>query len=242
MSELADIHPTIQLDETVERKNESEHHWAIKAAITHRFRSDPRYVGTIETEKKTADLIGDVRCQLSESPIDVPRQFVVEVERSSSNKDRLRATIQHLRFGFDVYWIFTVDATDARRQTESLLGEHMSSPPSLGVASLPDGEISLGSPITWDEFEIPSPFLGQHEFYIPTYDRGVDCFDHGDFRVGDEDVTVYSRPERNGVYVSRRLDGGQRTLPCQAPWDMDEFLEELRKGDIKRISPVRGAP
>jgi len=118
MSSLVDIHPTLQLDHTVERKNESHKHWAIKAAISDKLRSDPACVGTIETEKKTSDLIGDIRCQLSESPPDMPQRFVVEIETAASNKDRLRATIDHLRFGYAVYWVFTVDAYEARRETE----------------------------------------------------------------------------------------------------------------------------
>jgi Transposase and inactivated derivatives len=115
------------LDHTVERKNESHQHWAIKAAISNKLNSNSACVGDIETEKKTSDLIGDIRCQLSESPADMPERFAVEIETCASNKDRLRATIDHLRFGYAVYWVFTVDAHEDRRKTENLLDEYMSS-------------------------------------------------------------------------------------------------------------------
>ena len=127
MSNLVDIHPTVRLDHTVERKNESHQHWAIKAAISNKLNSNSACVGDIETEKKTSDLIGDIRCQLSESPADMPERFAVEIETCASNKDRLRATIDHLRFGYAVYWVFTVDAHEDRRKTENLLDEYMSS-------------------------------------------------------------------------------------------------------------------
>jgi hypothetical protein len=123
MASSVDVHPTLQLDHAVERKNESQRHWAIKAAISEKLRSNPACVGAIETEKKTSDLIGDIRCQLSESPSEMPEEFVVEIETAASNKDRLRATIDHLKFGYAVYWVFTVDAHAARRETEALLEE-----------------------------------------------------------------------------------------------------------------------
>lgn len=242
MSSLVDIHPTIQLDHTVERKNESQQHWAIKAAISDRLHLDPACVGAIETEKKTSDLIGDIRCQLSESPPDMPQRSVIEIETAASNKDRLRATIDHLRFGYAVYWVFTVDADEARRETENLLDEFMTSMPSLGVASLADGELALGSPIVWDEFSPPDPWLGQHELYVPTYDRWVECFDHGDFAVDGDRVAVYRQPGSEKLYASRYLENGQQTLPEHSPWQKDQFQESIRDGEAERVSPVRGPP
>jgi hypothetical protein len=242
MSNLVDIHPTVRLDHTVERKNESHQHWAIKAAISNKLNSNSACVGDIETEKKTSDLIGDIRCQLSESPADMPERFAVEIETCASNKDRLRATIDHLRFGYAVYWVFTVDAHEDRRKTENLLDEYMSSTPSFGVTSLSDGELSLGTPIVWDEFSPPDPWLGQHELYIPTYNRWVDWFDHGDFAVDGDRVAIFRQPNSGKMYVSRYLENGQQTLPEHFPWKKDEFLEEVREGQIKRVSPVRGPP
>lgn len=242
MSSLVDIHPTLQLDHTVERKNESHKHWAIKAAISDKLHSDPACVGTIETEKKTSDLIGDIRCQLSESPPDMPQRFVVEIETAASNKDRLRATIDHLRFGYAVYWVFTVDAYEARRETEDLLDEFMTSTPSLGVASLADGELAFGTPIVWDEFSPPDPWLGSHELYVPTYDRYVAFFSHGDFTVDGNRVTIYRQPGSGKLYASRYHQNGQQTLPDRFPWKKDEFLKKIREGEIERVSPVRGPP
>lgn len=242
MSNLVDIHPTIQLDHTVERKNESQQHWAIKAAISDNLHADPACLGAIETEKKTSDLIGDIRCQLSESPPDMPQRFVVEIETAESNKDRLRSTIGHLRFGYSVYWIFTVDTHEARRETEELFDEYISSTPSLGVASLADGELSLGTPIVWNEFSFPDPWLGQHELYVPTYNRGVKCYDHGDFAVNGDRVAIYRQPGSNDVYTSRYLKDGQQTLPEHSPWQKDQFQASIREGEVERVSPVRGPP
>ncbi|WP_312908193.1 hypothetical protein [Natronosalvus caseinilyticus] len=242
MSALVDIHPTIRLDHTVERKNESQQHWAIKAAISDKLHADPSCVGAIETEKKTSDLIGDIRCHLSDSPPDMPQRSVVEIETAASNKDRLRATIDHLRFGYAVYWVFTVDAHEARRETEDLLDEFMTSTPSLGVASLADGELALGTPIVWDEFSPPDPWLGQHELYIPTYNRWGSCFDHGDFAVDGDRVAIYRQPGSGVLYASRYLENGQQTLPRHSPWKKDQFQESIREGEVERVSPVRGPP
>jgi hypothetical protein len=242
MPALVDIHPTIELDHTVERKNESQQHWAIKAAISDKLHSNSACVVAIETEKKTSDLIGDIRCQLSESPSDMPRQFVVEIETAASNKDRLRATIDHLRFGYSVYWVFTVDAHEARRETEDLLDEFVTSAPSLGVASLADGELALGTPIVWDEFSPPDPWLGRHELYVPTYNRWVDCFDHGDFAVDGNRVAIFRQPGSGEVYVCRYLENGQQTLPRRSLWQKEQFHERIREGKIERVSPVRGPP
>lgn len=242
MSYLVDIHPTIQLDHTVERKNESQQHWAIKAAISDKLHSDPDCVGAIETEKKTSDLIGDIRCQLSESPPDMPQRFVVEIETAASNKDRLRATIDHLRFGYAVYWVFTVDDHEARRETEDLLDEFMTSAPSLGVASLADNELALGTPIVWDEFSPPNPWMGRHEFYIPTYDRYVSLYDFGDFIVDGDKVAIYRQPQGGEFFFAEYLDNSQQTLPCRVPWNAESFLDRIKTGEIERASPVRGPP
>ncbi|MFC7194166.1 hypothetical protein ACFQL4_04990 [Halosimplex aquaticum] len=242
MSALVDIHPTIQLDHTVERKNESQQHWAIKAAISDKLHSNPACVGAIETEKKTSDLIGDVRCQLSEPPLDMPQRFVVEIETAASNKDRLRATIDHLRFGYAVYWVFAVDAHEARRETEDLLDEFVTSAPSLGVASLADGEIALGTPIVWGKFSPPDPWLGRHKLYIPTHNRWVDCFDHGDFAVDGNRVAIFRQPDSGELYASQYLENGQQTLPGHFPWEKDQFQKSIREGEIERVSPVRGPP
>lgn len=242
MPDLSQIHPTIRLDHTVERQNESQHHWAIKAAIIDKLRSNPAYEGTIETEKKTGDRIADIRCQLTKSPPEIPRQFVIEIETDSSAKDRLAATADHLKFDHAVFWVFTLGALDERRKTEEILSDYMSTSPALGVASLADGELELGSPIVWDEFSLPSPILGRHELYIPTYDRSVGCYNHGDFEIDGERVAMFRRPGEGVVYISRYRENGQQTLPQLAPWRGKDLTRGIREGDIKRVSPVRGPP
>lgn len=239
---MIDIHPALELDPNVERKNESHHHWAIKSIIVNQLRSDPTYEGTIETEKKTSDLIGDIRGHLPGSPGSIPEKFVVEIETTASTKDRLRATIQHVRFGYAVYWVFTADAFGLRQETETLLDEYLSSTPSLGIASLPDGEISLGTPITWDEFSLPAPNLGRHELYVPTYNRYESLFDHGDFTIEDQRISIYSQPTTERLFLSRHLEDGQQTLPIRAPWRPVDFYKRIGTGEIRRVSPVRGPP
>ena len=242
MSGLVDIHPTLRLDHTVERKNESHHHWAVKAVVVDILRSDPEYVGEIETEKKTGELIGDIRCDLSESPPDVPSQIVVEIETPASDKDRLQATADHLRHGYAVYWVFTVDAADDRLETEELLSEYLSSQPSLGVASLADGELSLGAPITWHEFAYKPPWLGRTELQIPTYDRFSEWYNHGDFQVDDQRVSIYRQVESSELFVSEYVENGQQTLPQRTSLDVDEVGQGIQEGNIKRQTPVRGSP
>lgn len=242
MPSTLQVHPSLEIDTSVPRKNESLRHWAAKAAIVEQLRSNPSCTGEIETEKKTSDLIGDIRCELTESPPDIPQQFVVEVETPQSSKDRLRATTHHLRFGYDVYWVFTLEANAARRNTESTLEEHMSRRPSLGVISLEEGELSLGLPITWDDFSFPEPFLGRHEIYIPTYDRYEEFFDHGDFLIDGERAAIYRRPGSGKIYVSWSVDDQQQTLPQEPTWDIDTLLHRIRTGDVQRVSPVRGPP
>ncbi len=242
MTEWVDIHPTVNLDPLVERKNESHHHWAIKAAIVSILRSNPELVGEIETERKTGERIADIRCCLSDSPPDFPRRFAIEIETPASNKDRFQATRDHLVYGHSVYWVFTVDAIENRRTTENLLSEYLSSPPSLGVAALSDGELSLGSPITWDDFAYEPPWLARSEIYIPTYDRYKDWYCHGDFRFDDERVSIIRKPRRKELYISRYTKGGQQTLPQPSALSMEELLQRIDDGTIERESPVRGPP
>ncbi len=242
MSGLLDIHPNLRLDYSVEQKNESRLHWAIKAAVVELLRSDAAVVGSIETERKTGELIGDIRCQLSESPPDIPQRFVVEVETPASDKERRRATLDHLRHGYAVFWVFTVDAVEDRRKTEELLGKHLSSRPSLGVASLVDGELSLGSPITWSEFEYQPPWLGDTELRIPTYDRYEDWFCHGDFDLDGRRVSIFRQPGSHELFVSHYRNDGQQTLPQRMSLSMAELRQRLREGEVVRQGPIRGPP
>ena len=240
MEEFPEIHPRVRLDHRVERKNESVKHWAIKAAIVDLICSHPSAVGEVETEKKTSDLIADIRCNLSKSPSGVPKKFVVEIETECSTKNRLNATVDHLRFGYDVYWVFTAEALDKRETTEEILAEYMSSPLSLGVASLANGGISLGTPVTWDEFSFPSKVLF-NEIYVPTYDRWVCCYNHGDFVMDGERVTFYRPPDERVVYISRYLENGQQTLPERVTSRV-RLAKRMAKGEVERVSPVRGPP
>lgn len=139
---MIDIHPSLRLDHTVLRKSESHRHWAAKSVIVDILRSDPAITGEVATERKTGERIGDIRCQLSESPPDMPRDFVVEIETSASNKKLCQATNGHLQHGYAVYWVFMADAVDDRRAAEAELADRLSTPPSLGVVALPDGELS----------------------------------------------------------------------------------------------------
>jgi len=244
MIELVNIHPSIRLDHTVQRKNESHHHWAAKAAITDTLRSDPTLVGEIETEKKTGERIADIRCILSESPPDMPRKFVVEIETPASNKDRHQATIDHLRYGFAVFWVFTGNATDERRATEELLDKYLSARPYLGVAALSDGELSIGASITWEEMAYEAPWLGRMELRIPTYDRRKKWYNHGDFRIDGRRVSVLRQrqPGYEQIYFSEYTGEGQQTLPQPSALSKDELQQRIQEGRAKRTSPVRGPP
>ena len=237
-----DIHPSISLDTTVEQKNESRRHWAVKAAITHNIRSDPVYVGTIKTEKKTGELIGDIRWELTQAPEGVPKRAVVEIETPASNKDRVKATRRHLMFGYAVYWVFTIDAIKKRRTTENELAKQMSSYPSFGVVSLSDGELSLGNPIRWSDYDYESPWLGRNELYVPTYNRHESWMNHGDFRVRDQIVSIYRQPGQGELYISDYLENGQQTLPRRSSLQPPEFCKGVQEGDIQRETPVRGPP
>ena len=207
-----------------------------------RLRSDTTISGTIETERKTGERIGDIRCQLTESPSDMPRQFVVEIETPESDKNRRLATIDHLRHGYAVYWVFTLDAATARRTTEQMLEEFVSPQPSLGVASLADGELSLGSPLTWTEFAYQPPLLGATEVYIPTYDRYEEWYCHGDFEVDSQRVSVLRKPGSQELFISHYTNEGQQTLPQRSSLSMVELRQRIQKGDVIRRSPVRGPP
>lgn len=242
MRELSTIHQTIDVDDTVERTNESEVHWAIKSAIVHRFRTDPAYRGTVEAEKKTSDLIADIRCEFDEAPPGTPENCVVEVQMSASDKDLIRAVENHLRHGYAVYWVYDVDALADRERAEEILAEQMTSIPSFGVASLAEGELALGAPITWEEFEFRPPWLGGNELYVPTYDRSAQWYNHGEFAVDDERVMVYRVAGESELFASWTYEDGQQTLPQRAPWEWREFHKGIESGEIQRVSPVRGPP
>lgn len=242
MPQPDDIHPTVDIDETVDRTNESAVHWAIKAAIIHRFRTHSAYRGAIEAEKKTSDLIADIRCEFDEAPPNAPQKCVVEVQTSASDKDVIRTVENHLRHGYAVYWVYDVDALTDRGKAEERLTEQMTSTPSFGVAALADGELTLGAPITWDEFEFRTPWLGQHELYVPTYNRSEDWYSHGEFAVDDERVIVYRVAGESELFISRTYQDGQQTIPRRAPWTRREFYKGVESGTIRRVSPVQGPP
>lgn len=237
--------PTIKLDldQTVERqKDESVTHWAMKAAIVAWLKAHPHFEGVIKTEKKVEDLIGDVRCEFSQTPGGVPQRCVFEAQTRYSEKDIVGATRRYHRFGYAVFWVFDVHANEQRRDAEEALAAHMSEPPSLGLASLSDGELQLGRSVTRDTFEDDAiPKLSINELYVPTYNRPRQSFDHGDFAVGGERITVLSVEDT--VCVSRQINAeGQRTLPQPAPWTEDELHQGIGEGAIERVAPVRGPP
>jgi hypothetical protein len=236
------VHPTIEIDASVPQKNESKRHWAIKAGIVGLFRSHPDCSGAVETEKKTSDLIADVRCELEESPPDIPDQFVVEVQTAASNKDLHRATENHLRHGYAVYWVYDIEALDQREKAEETLAEQMASIPDFGVASLTEGELTLGAPITWDDFESNPPWLGQTELYVPTYQRSSKWYDHGRFLVEGEEMTIYRVAGSSDYFISQMYPDGQQTLPRRSVWSPQELYEGIQEGEIRRLSPVRGPP
>jgi len=83
-------------------------YYSFNTAGIDRLRSNSAYVGEIDDKRKTEDLIGDIRCKLSKSPSDVPKQFVIEVQTNRSGKDIVDTTKRHIRFGFTVFWVFPV--------------------------------------------------------------------------------------------------------------------------------------
>lgn len=236
------VHPTIDLDLEVAQTNESKLHWSIKAAIIQRFHSNPGLDGLIQSEKKTGELIADVRCQFEQTTDTVPKQCVVEVQTSGANKDIVQATAKHLKYGYAVFWVYDIDAIDAREEAEELLENRMSSTPQLGVASLGEGELTLGAPITWDEFELGAPMFGVSEMYVPTYYRHRPCYDYGDFLLDGAEVTIYRVEDEPGYFVSKKYDNGQHTLPMRSNRIGKRLYRGLEDNSIKRISPVRGPP
>lgn len=247
MKNRPDGHPISQLElaDSVERnENESLRHWAIKAAIVARLQSNPDYEGVIESEKKVEDQIGDLRCNFSRSPNGVPSKCVFEVQTQFSKKNYVSTTRRYLRFGYAVFWVFTAGAFNKRREAEKQLSEHVSETPSFGIASLDEGELQLGQPIVQEVFDFEStPEIPHTEFYIPTYDRYNQCFDHGDFEIEGRKVGIVSVAGQNDFFYSEVADeGGQRTLPQCAIWDEEELYQGLQENSIKRLSPVRGPP
>lgn len=242
MQQSPNVHPTIDLDPNVSRANESATHWAIKSAIVERFRTHPECRGTVETEKKTSDLIADVRCKFDETPPDIPENCVVEVQTAASDKDLRRATENHLRHGYAVFWVYDVNALDQREEAEETLAKQMTSMPDFGVAALAEGELTLGAPITWKEFEFRAPWLGQNELYVPTYDRASKWYNHGEFLVDDERVTIYRVAGSPDYFVGQMYEDGQQTLPRRSAWTRRELYRGIEEGEIRRVSPVRGPP
>ena len=229
------------LDRSVERQDgESLVHWAMKAATVSWLESDPRFEGTIRTEKKVEDKIADVRCEFSEKPDHVPRYCVFEMQTTNSNKNYTQTTRRYHRFGYSVFWLFSRDAARERREAEEALSQDMSEPPSLGLIALEDGELQIGRAVTPDVFEDSSPKLLWNELYIPTYDRPRQIFDHGDF--ADSDGERFSLVSIDGqLFVSHEInDKGQRTLPQQPTWHYEELSQAIVDECIERTSPVRG--
>jgi len=235
---------SLELDESVpQQKKESWRHWADKAAIINWLRTNQKIKGTILAEKKVADKISDIRCECVKSPEGMPDRFVVEVQTEHADKNVLNLTQWYHRFGYAVYWVFDVHADQKRRNAEAILGEQMSGPASLGMISVGDGELQLGRPVTRESFEYnPDAPVPQVEFYIPTYDRTEHHYDHGDFEVHGDQMTIYSVDGSKEYYFSRVVDGSQRTLPQRNLLSNQELYQGIRENEITRVSPVRGAP
>ena len=230
------------LDHSVpQRDDESDTHWAMKAAVVYWLDANPCFEGTVETEKKVEDLVADVRCNFTQTPARIPRRVVFEVQTSRSEQNVLHRTRRHHRFGYSVFWIFHASAAEERRDAEKDLQEHMTEQVSLGLISLEEKELQLGCPVTPDNYDDPSPKLASNELYVPTHDRKKPAFDHGDFVQGEEQFALISVEDQ--VYVATQVDNdGQRSLPQPAPWDQREFSRAILTEQIKRIGPVRGPP
>jgi len=104
--------------------------------------------------------------------------------------------------------------------------------------TLADGELAFGTPIVWDEFSPPDPWLGSHELYVPTYDRYVAFFSHGDFTVDGNRVTIYRQPGSGKLYASRYHQNGQQTLPDRFPW---KKMNSSRRFERVKLNGIPGS-
>lgn len=233
----------LEFDESVtHQQKESWRHWAGKATIVRWLKSNPDINGIFKTEKKVEDKIPDIRCELSQRPNGMPQRFVVEVQTEHSQKDILKSTHRYHRFGYAVYWVFVVQAHQQRRDAEAELSTHMTQPVSLGRISLPDGHLHLGRPITHSNLDYNPEQLPDNEFYVPTYHRNEQHYDHGDFEVNGTQMTIYSACGCDEYYYSIIDDEGQRTLPQQGVLSNSELYQGLNNDTIRRVAAVRGPP
>jgi hypothetical protein len=109
------------------------------------------------------------------------------------------------------------------------------------LISVEEGELQLGRPVTWQNFESSSPKLAFNELYVPTHHRKKPAFDHGDFEEKGERVSLVSIDDQ--MYVASQVgENGQRTLPQPAPWNQEELSRAIRLEEVERVGPVRGPP
>lgn len=230
----------LALCNAIKAGNESVEHWAAKAIVVAKLATDSDFNGTIETERMTGGLRGDVVCTGNTTQA-YPQKFVVEIEHSRDNY-RVQKTRRHARHGYAVFWVFTERTVNQRAETEAELAKITARKPSLGAVSVEGQQAELGEPLGWNDIAYPCPSISFNELNIPTYDRSKQCYDHGDFVVDGQLVSVIGLAGDAVPLICEYVGNGQQTLPQPASWTMQDLREGIDSGDIFRAAPIRGPP
>jgi hypothetical protein len=228
-------------DRTIRQQDgEGRTHWSGKASVIAWLRNIDGIEGEIEPETKVEDLIADVKCTLDKSIKRMPNKCVFEIQTGQSNTNILQKIERYNRHGYTVFYVFPESAYNFREKLARRLDDNMSEPPTLGKITK-DDKLIIGNgvaPGTLDRHPGVPPWK---EFYIPTYERSAECYDFGDFRIG-QTLSAFIGVNRH-LYVMDEVDSnGQRTLPIPLGLSKTELYSQLMDGEISRESPVRGTP
>lgn len=221
-----------------QQAGEGQTHWSGKASIIAWLQNIDEIQGEINPETKVGDLIPDVKCNLDKSIPGIPNKCVFEIQTRESNSSILQKIEKYSRYGYTVFYIYPDTAANHRRRLAEKLEATMSEPPTLGRIT-GDGELIVGSgvaPGSLSQNPGMSPFK---EFYIPTYERSVSCYDFGDFRI--DSVCTALVAIDGYLYAMQKVNtDGQRTLPHPPDFSKSELYRQMMEGKITRESPIRG--
>lgn len=241
-------------------KSESDKHLWGKAELLHRKRNeiDPWFPGTYHFEQKLADRVPD--CHVNGALRRVWIEFVVHSDQPYRVKTR-----HALRLGFDVYWVFHVDHCDRIEDAKQALSPELQSSVEFGVFDPSTGQLSLGDPITFDNYEFRVQSLREFDVeWINGY-RGWSCeyvqpdgfkiggFLLGEFEIAGHQCRVYSVNPMGSYYRVQTpspspveaflTDLPAVEYPDQArKWFPGEILQEvINRWTVTRVGPAKGS-
>jgi len=204
---------------------------------------EPFFAGQYLFEKKASDLVPDLQ-------IRGDRFRWIEFVAGSKQNFREK-TRQAQRLGFDIYWVFHVEYKDQITKARDALAPDLKKSIEFGIYDPENNQISLGTPITFDNYEFVVEDFGE---FIP--DRisgyrgwrvGLERKDHtgfgfglGTFQLEGFRYRLLALGPGGLMFGSLPLGDFDDYDPWE--WPSERWLKrKTRTGDIVRLGPAKMA-